>query len=244
MAVTADLHIHSALSPCAAPEMKPPEVLLTAERAGLSLVGIVDHSTGGNAGAFLRAAPAFDVNVLVGLEVESAEGVHLLALFDRLEALEAFEGVISQHLPALPWRADVLGEQHLLNEWGDVLGMDERLLIIGTDLGIEYLADAALDLGGTSIPAHIDRAANGLLPTLGFIPPKLKVDLLEVSWRMTRGEARQRWPELAGRGLITSSDAHVLEDIGRGRVRLPAELALPASPLGDWAKVVAAHLVG
>ena len=53
-----DLHIHSVLSPCGGAEMMPPAVLLMAEQRGLATVGIVDHSSAGNAGAFFAAAEA------------------------------------------------------------------------------------------------------------------------------------------------------------------------------------------
>ncbi len=212
-----DLHIHSALSPCADEAMRPPAVLLTAERRGLDVVGIVDHSTGRNGWAFLAAAAAFGVQVLAGLEIESSEGVHLLALFDAREGLEDFDGLVAQHLPGGSNRPEVLGPQLLLDEWGEVIGEEQRLLITAVDLGVERLVGMIADHGGLSIAAHVDRNANGLLPTLGFVPPKLQVDLLEVSWRMTPAEARQRWPELEAWPLIRSSDAHVLEEIGQGR---------------------------
>ena len=211
-----DLHIHSALSPCADEAMRPPAVLLTAERRGLDVVGIVDHSTGRNGWAFLEAAAAFEVRVLAGLEIESSEGVHLLALFDGREALEDFDGLVAQHLPGGLNRPEVLGPQLLLDEWGEVIGEEQRLLITAVDLGLERLVAMIADHGGLSIAAHVDRNANGLLPTLGFVPPKLQVDLLEVSWRMAPAEARRRWPELEAWPLIRSSDAHVLEEIGQG----------------------------
>jgi predicted metal-dependent phosphoesterase TrpH len=218
-----DLHIHSALSPCAAEEMRPPAVLLMAERQGLDVVGIVDHSTGRNGWAFLEAAPAFAVRVLVGLEIETSEGVHLLALFGDRAALEDFDALIAQHLPGGRNRPEVLGPQLLLDEWGEVIGEDDRLLISAVDLGLERLADMIAAHEGVSIAAHVDRAANGLLPTLGFVPPKLRVDLMEVSWRTTRSLARQRWPELGDWPLVCSSDAHVLEEIGKGRTVVGGE---------------------
>ena len=219
--------------------MRPPEVLLTAERRELQVVGIVDHSTGRNGRAFAEAAPAFAVQVLVGIELESSEGVHLLALFDDVIALTAFDALIATHLP--PARNDprVLGPQQLLDAWGHVIGEDERLLIAAVDVGLERLVAWIADHGGLSIAAHVDRTANGLLPTLGFIPPRLRVDLLEVSWRMTREDAVRRWPDLRGRPLICGSDAHVLDDIGRCGCCVE-ELPAPGDiGLHEWAAALA-----
>ena len=254
-----DLHIHSALSPCASEEMRPPAVLLTAERQGLDVVGIVDHSTGRNGWAFLEAAPAFAVQVLAGLEIESSEGVHLLALFEGRAALEDFDRLVAQHLPGGLNRPELLGPQLLVDEWGHVLGEEPRLLITAVDLGLERLVAMIAAHEGLSIAAHVDRAANGLLPTLGFVPPKLQVDLLEVSWRMTRAEARQRWPELRDWPLICSSDAHVLEEIGQGSTTVavgdrshggPVAAgsrsygSLGGNGLREWAAAVAEELRG
>jgi hypothetical protein len=234
-----DLHIHSALSPCAADDMVPPEVLLTAERRGLGVVGIVDHSTGRNGWAFLEAAEAFAVQVLVGIEVESAEGVHILALFDAAGPLEAFDALMAEILPAARNDPDVVGPQHLLDSWGRILGEEERLLITAVDVGLEDLAGLIATYGGLSVAAHVDRTAYGLLPVLGFIPPTLKVDLLEVSWRMTREEAVQRWPDLRGRPLIRGSDAHALEDIGQGSVRVDGLPPLVPGELRAWGAALA-----
>jgi PHP family Zn ribbon phosphoesterase len=241
--VSADLHIHTALSPCGGEEMKPPAILLTAERKRIAVVGIVDHSTAGNARAFLEASAAFDVRVFVGLEIETAEGVHVLALFDNTEQTEDMDRAIAEHLPAMANRPDILGEQYLLNEWGDVTGHEPRLLITATDLSLERIAEMCRARGGMTIPAHIDRPANGLLPTLGFVPPDLRVEAFELSCRVTPSEARQRWPELAERPLLTSSDAHFLADIGSSVTRISIDLAEAKLNALEWGEALASELV-
>jgi PHP family Zn ribbon phosphoesterase len=238
-----DLHIHSALSPCASGDMLPPQVLLTAELQGVGTVGIVDHSTARNAPAFVEAALAFGVEVLPGLEAESTEGVHLLALFATPEAALQMDGAVARHLPDLPNRPDIFGEQLLVNEWGDLTDHDPRLLVTAVDLSLDELVALTHDLGGIAVPAHVDRSANGLLPTLGFIPPGLEADLFEVSFRTTREHARSRWPQLATLPVIGGSDAHSLGEIGRACTTIPRELARPAEPLREWARALSAYLL-
>lgn len=242
--VAADLHVHSALSPCGADEMTPPGMLLTAERRGIRVLGVVDHGTARNAAAFLEAAQAFDVRLFVGLEVESAEGVHILALFDTAEAALDMDAVIAGHLPGLPNRPDLFGEQHLVDEWGNRVGVDERLLVTATDLPIERIALLTSERGGLSIPAHIDRPANGLLPTLGFVPPDLQVELFELSPHLAPADARARWPELAGRPLMSGSDAHCLADIGRATTALSPQLAQAPLNACEWGRALARELLG
>ena len=234
--VPIDLHVHTALSPCGDEGMRPAEILLTAERRGIRVLGVVDHSTAGNAPAIMEAAPAFAVRVFVGIEVESAEGVHLLGLFDSAEAALSLDEEIAAHLPNLANRPDLFGEQHRLDEWGHLLGIDERLLVAGTDLTVEEIARAITAREGMAIPAHIDRSAHGLIPLLGFVPPHLQVELFEVSRHLPLAAARERWPGLP---LITASDAHCLEDIGQAPTWIAEELAEAPGSAREWARRVA-----
>jgi len=240
--VPADLHVHTALSPCGGDEMKPAEILLTAEQRGIRVLGVVDHSTAQNGWAVAEAAQAFEVRVFVGLEIESAEGVHMLALFDDARAGMDLDALVAAHLPPLRNRPDLFGEQFLLDEWGEVLGTDERLLAAATDLSLEEIAGMTAAHGGMSIPAHIDRTVNGLLPLLGFVPPALRVDAFEVSRHMTRAEARVRWPELAERPLVAGSDAHYLDEIGAAYTWISADLAEAPVGVREWGQRLAREM--
>jgi hypothetical protein len=240
--VPIDLHLHTALSPCAAGNMTPPPMLFTAEMRGLRVVGVVDHSSAGNARAVQEAAQAFALRALVGLEVESTEGVHLLALFDTAAAAERLEALVAAHQPPLRNRPDIFGEQLLVNEWGDVTGQEPRLLALATDWTVEEVADLTRQHGGLSIAAHVDRSGNGLLPILGFVPPRLHVTALEVSRFLPPAAARRRWPELRSQPLLTGSDAHCLEEIGCGPTLIPVSLAEADLPVAEWGRELAEFL--
>lgn len=60
--------------------------------------------------------------------------------------------------------------------------------------------------------AHVDREGFGLVGQLGFVPPALELDALEVSPRAELRDWSVRWREFP---VITSSDAHRLSEIGR-----------------------------
>ena len=241
--VRMDLHVHSALSLCGAEEMKPPATLLTAEQHGIAILGIVDHCTAGNARAYLEASAAFDVRVFVGLEVESSEGVHLLTLFSELEAALELDAIVASHLPHLLGRTDLLGPQLLLDEWGEVIGTDDRLLIVGTDLDLNEIARLTAERDGMAVAAHVDRKANGLLPTLGFIPPDLGVRLFEVSRHTTAAQARATWPQLSPLPVIRSSDAHHLHEIGAAVTWISADLAQARITPREFAQRLAEELL-
>ena len=77
----ADLHVHTLLSPCAAIEMTPRNIIRHAVAAGVDILAVTDHNSGDNVAAALRAAAGTGVTVLPGMEVQTREEVHLLTLF-------------------------------------------------------------------------------------------------------------------------------------------------------------------
>ena len=68
--------------------------------------------------------------------------------------------------------------------------------------------------------AHIDRERFGIIGQLGFIPDDLQLDAVEISWRMSLEEARSRFQDYERFAFIHSSDAHDLEEIGKGATHL------------------------
>lgn len=240
--VLADLHVHTALSPCASDDMTPPAILLAAERRGIRVLGVVDHSSAANAQAVLEAAEAFEVRVFVGIEVESVESVHVLALFDCAHTALDMDRALAATMPRATNRPDLFGEQYLVNELGDVIAVEDRMLAVASALGVEDIARMTIERGGIPMPAHVDRRATGLLGVLGLMPPRLEVDLVEVSPNVTPRDARARWPELEGYGLVTSSDAHCLADIGRAHCLVSDELAQLDVPAREWGKLLAQEL--
>jgi len=70
------------------------------------------------------------------------------------------------------------------------------------------------------------------------VPPDLDVPALEISKNITPEKATEKFPSIRGRTLISSSDAHCLNDIGAGRTafhlesRTAEEIALACEGLG------------
>lgn len=222
----ADLHLHTVLSPCADYRMVPELIIDWASQRGLDLIGITDHNSGENAAAVVAAAEGSSVAVLPGMEVESREGVHILTLFDDLDALSRWQRVVYGALPDRENVERVFGAQLVVDASGQLVRVVKRLLISAIDLSLEDVVDRCGMEGGLAIPSHVDRPANGLLGVLGFLPPGLRVPALEISAHISRADAASDYPGLAGWPFIQSSDAHTLEDIGKVRTRLMIEAPL------------------
>lgn len=211
----ADLHIHTVLSPCADYRMVPHLITDRAAELGIDLIGVTDHNSAENAAAVMRAAERSGVAVLPGMEVETREGVHVITLFDDIESLECWQERVYGGLPRRENVERVFGVQLVVDVEGQLVRVNHRLLITATDISVEEAVDLVGSLGGLCIPAHVDRPSYGLLSVLGLLPPGLGELPLEISPRLTRVQAEQQFPQLGGRTLIRSSDAHQPEDIGR-----------------------------
>jgi hypothetical protein len=205
-----DLHVHTCLSPCADNGMVPPAIVRQAARAGLQAIGICDHNSAANVAAVQSAGAGLGLAVLAGMEVTSREELHLLAFFESAAELESFAALIAAHLSGTN-EPLLFGDQIVANERGEPLELEEKLLAGAADLGAAELAEAARRRHGLVIAAHIDREAFSILSQLGFIPPELSLDAVELSVHAgTEGPYRSH-----GYPIVRSSDAHFLEDIGR-----------------------------
>lgn len=218
----ADLHVHTVLSPCAQVEMIPPLIVSAALARGIALIAITDHNASANIAAVQKAAARSDLVVLPGVEVQTREEVHLLCLFDTLEQSAAYQAVIDAALPDRLNDPDFFGEQYVVDETGDFIRQDDRLLLTSTALSLEQAVQEAQALGGLAIPAHIDRQAFGLIAVLGFVPPGLPVDALEITRRLSPEAACERFPQVRGYPLIQGADAHHPSEL-LGAIRLMIE---------------------
>lgn len=209
--VKTDLHIHTCLSPCGELNLSPRGIARTARERDIEIIGICDHNSAENIPALMEAGKRFSIQVIPGIEVTTKEEVHLLALFGRVEAAFDLQAKIYQHLPGQN-NPELYGLQVVVNEEGEVLNFNERLLIGATTLSLEETVSLIHEFGGLAIASHIDREGFSLISQLGFIPPGLALDGLEISPRLSLAEARKRFPEPYP--LVTFSDAHDLKEIG------------------------------
>ena len=210
----ADLHIHTCLSPCADLEMSPVTIVEKSLERGIDIIAICDHNSAENVGAVVKAGAKRGLCVLPGIEINSVEEVHSLAIFDTEKQAMAMQDIIYKHIEGtnLP---DIFGEQVVANEYDEVEGFNERMLIGATKLKLDEIVKEAHNLGGLSIASHVDRPSFCILSQLGFIPPDLKLDALEFYSYSNRESITDSNPEAGEFPVVTCSDAHFQNDIGR-----------------------------
>jgi PHP family Zn ribbon phosphoesterase len=210
----ADLHVHTCLSPCADLTMSPKRIVERAREVKVDIIGICDHNSAENVRAARNAGSARGVKVLAGMEVNTAEEVHVICLFDEAEAVLQLQDMVYESLTPGENREEIFGEQIVANEFDEVEGFNKRLLIGATAVTLKNLVGEVHRLGGVAIASHIDREVNSLIGQLGYIPEDLELDALEISARISRARAVEKFPGIEKFPIISSSDAHFLEDIG------------------------------
>ena len=212
-----DLHIHSALSPCAASDMTPNDIVGMALLNGLDLIAVTDHNSLLNAAATVKAAETVNKNlsnklmVLPGIEVSTVEEVHVLCLFASIEPATAFENELTPYFSGLSNRTDIFGSQIIYDEKDRVKGEVERMLIAPTMISFDDLYLLTHKFNGAFIPAHIDRTSFSVISNLGFLPPHLEINTLEISPNGVEHKFCDKNKDtVAKKNIITSSDAHQL----------------------------------
>ncbi len=205
--VRADLHLHTCLSPCADNMMQTAAIIEQAKKVGLDMIGICDHNSGENVRAMMQAGERQGLAVIPGVEVTSREEVHILGLFNTEQDLMRLQDIIYENLPGQN-DEEAFGPQLVIDEYGNVVGKNPRLLIGATTLTLEQIIDAIHQFAGLAVASHVDRQRFSLIGQLGYIPKGLKLDAVEVS---APSSVRQEYDY----PVVASSDAHFLEDIGK-----------------------------
>jgi len=222
MNVAIDLHIHTLLSPCAGIEMIPINIVRRALELGINMIAITDHNAVGNVLSVIKCANRYapELEVLPGIEITSREEVHMLGILPTLESAIELESLIHKHLSDAPGK-NYSSEQLVVDEDANFIRYEEHFLLGSTDFSVEDISKIIHSFNGIVIPAHIDRKSFGLIYTLGFFPPDLEVDAVEVSKFATEEELEEVKSSIPYNiPIVFSSDAHFLDDFTKPRTFL------------------------
>lgn len=219
----ADLHVHTCLSPCADLTMSPKRIVDHCLAKKLDIIAICDHNSAENTAAAINLASKTELTVIPGMEISSVEEAHVIALMPTYHAAQLMQDLVYDNLAPGENDEDIFGEQLVVNERDEIEGHNKRLLISATRLPISRIVDEIHHLGGLAIASHVDREIYSIIGQLGFIPKDLALDALEISPLTTVAEARERFPDIDAYPLVSSSDAHYLDDIGKATSRFNVE---------------------
>lgn len=210
----ADLHVHSVLSPCGDLGMSPANIVKTAARRGIDILGVTDHNSTRHGPLTQKLAEREGIFVLCGAEVATKEEIHCLAFFENHETLMAFQQYLDDHLPDVWNDPTRFGYQVVVDEQEMIVEEIDKLLVAAIGQSIEEVEATVHELGGLFIPAHVDRPSHGLFSQLGFLPPDLRVDAIEMFRRTPKEQFLHSFPDMAQHTLVVGSDAHYLSQLG------------------------------
>jgi PHP family Zn ribbon phosphoesterase len=219
----ADLHVHTALSPCAADDMTPPALVERALAEGLQMIAVCDHNSARNAAAVQDAA-GDRLTVLAGMELTSAEECHVVGLFPDAGAAEAAGAEVGGLLdPFGDGYEQFFGKQHVLDAHGHEHGHEPLALATASPLTVDAAVALVHRHGGLAVAAHIDRPSFGVIGQLGFFPAEAGFDAVELSRHVVPGSPREAEFRVHGLPVLHSSDAHYQDDVGAVRTTLHVE---------------------
>ncbi len=212
-----DFHIHSCLSPCGDDDSTPNNIAGMGAIAGLNIMALTDHNTTKNCPAFFCAAKKHGIIPIAGMELTTAEDIHIVCLFEELDDAMQFDSEISRRYRIkVKNRVDIYGEQYIMDGDDNVIGTEEYFLPIATNIPVDDVVKITESFKGVCFPAHIDRQANGIIATLGVFPDTPFFGAVEFHDLSKAEEYKKSYPILSDKLILCGSDAHYLWDIRDG----------------------------
>ena len=212
----ADLHLHSVLSPCGDLHMSPNAVMKKACEKHLDLIAITDHNSIANCQVYHQVALKYGIDLLYGLEIQTAEEIHIITLFDDLDTATNFANIIYDSLLPVPNDPEFFGDQVVIDAEENIIKFEAKALINSSLLTLEEIVRIAEEHKAFIFPAHVDAPSYSIIGQLGIIPDNLKFHACGITAKADPQNLISIYPQLANYTLIKNSDAHYLDDIGSG----------------------------
>lgn len=204
--------------------MTPNNIVNMAKLFSLDVIALTDHNSTGNCRAVIQAGEAVGLTVIAGMELCTAEEIHVVCLFPDIDAAEAFGEAVTSRRPPIKNKPHVFGEQVYMDAKDNVTGTEEILLITASDIGIDEVRGLVSGFGGFCYPAHVDRASFSVISSLGTFPADLGFTCAEISGGGDVEQLLAEHPALTHVRIMRSSDSHYLESMREGddTIEVPA----------------------
>lgn len=208
-----DFHTHSCLSPCGDNDMTPYNLVNMSKLLGLDIIALTDHNTCRNCEAAQKVGNEIGLTVIPGMELCTAEEVHVVCLFPDCESAVKFSDYIHTTMPPVNNRPDIFGEQLIMDERDNVIGSEDILLTLASSVSISNVCELVESYNGACYPAHIDRSSYSVLSNLGMITEDMGFNAVEMTADADREMLIKNHPILDGAAVFVDSDAHYLENL-------------------------------
>ncbi|MEE0946526.1 MAG: PHP domain-containing protein [Acutalibacteraceae bacterium] len=207
-----DFHVHSCLSPCADDDNTPNNLAGMANICGINVMAVTDHNSCKNCPAFFAAAKKYGIIPIAGMELTTAEDIHLVCLFEELDNAMLFDKELDKYRTPFKNRVDIFGNQSVMDENDNITDVVDDFLPVATTVMLEDAVKLVNSFGGICYPAHIDRQANGIIATLGIMPDTPYFSCVEFHNSENIDKYKKLY-DIKDKKILVSSDAHYLTDL-------------------------------
>lgn len=224
MELNYDFHLHSCLSPCGDNDMTPYNLVNMAKIMGLDAIALTDHNTCLNCEAAMKVGKEAGILVIPGMELCTDEEVHVVCLFPALDNALAFSEYVRERIPPVENRPEIFGDQFIMDDRDNIIGSENLLLTTAANVSLDKVPEIMKEFGGISFPAHIDRSSYSVISNLGMIDEYMGFSTAEITKNADKNEYIKKYPVLEKMHILTSSDAHYLENIGEAGGKINVEV--------------------
>lgn len=219
-----DLHIHSALSPCSDDDMTIHNIIQMSLIKELNMISITDHNSLRQYESIQKVSEQYPIDILIGCEIQTKEDIHVLCYFKEYSKINEFQEFLMSRHPGIQNKKEYFGNQYILDELDNVMDEENLLLLVSLDISINELCRVVHEMNGKIVLAHVLDRGNSIITQLGFIPPDLNYDAIEVKNSEQRDRVLASHPWISKDTLfLYNSDAHHLIDIHEAEFSISEE---------------------
>lgn len=218
-----DFHIHSCLSPCGDNDMTPYNLVNMAKILGLDIIALTDHNSCQNCRSAIEVGESIGLTVIPGMELCTSEEAHVVCLFPDIDSAMSFSDFVIDGMPNVKNKAAIFGDQFIMDSTDNIIGSQEKLLTLASNISISYVYGTVAQYGGVCYPAHIDRSSFSVISNLGMITPDMNFSAVEMTDDADRLKMKNEHPILNSAKIFSGSDAHYLENMKEAahKIELP-----------------------
>lgn len=205
-----DIHIHSALSPCADRLNSPNNILNMAHLTNLDIIAITDHNSLKQTYVAGDLQSSYQFIYLYGVEVSTIEGYHMLCFLDNVEKAKSMDKILELEYTT---KNNSNQSSMIYDEYDNELYEYPYNLHESTSLSAIDLRNYIDKVEGILILAHIERYSSEMIKWVEGHQNTFHA--IEVNVNTNIDILFGQYPWLTKMRIVRNSDAHTIMEIGQ-----------------------------
>jgi len=205
-----DLHIHSALSPCADILMSPNNILNMAYLNELDIVAITDQNSLKQTFVSSDLARSYQFLYVFGVEVASKENYHILCFFRTIEDAKDFDHHLEMDFHDKDKKA-TCHDQIIFDEYDNELYQYQQNLFLSSSFGVKEIKEMVDQKKGITVLAHVERYSREMI--LEALKNSEAFHAFEINKRSNYEEFLKEYPKILNHKVLRNSDSHFINQM-------------------------------